>query len=322
MKAVRVHKTGGLEVLKLEDIPEPRPGSGQVLIRHEAIGVNFIDIYFRSGLYKTPLPFTVGLEGAGTIAEIGLHVVGLKPGDRVAYIGPLGAYAQSSVVPQDRVVKLPSEISFKTGAAAMVQGITAHYLAKSTYPIKKGDVCLVHAAAGGVGLLLTQVAKLCGATVIGTVSTEEKAALARQAGADYVILYSQKDFVAEVRTFTGGQGVQVVYDGVGQATFDKSLDCLARRGMMVLYGQASGAVAPIDLSVLNQKGSLYVTRPGINAYIADRQEYAQRAEDVFTWVRKKKITINVHHEFPLEQAKEAQKALEERRTTGKVILVP
>jgi NADPH2:quinone reductase len=322
MKAVRIHAPGGPEALKYEDVPEPAPGPGQVLVKLEAAGVNFIDVYFRTGLYKAPLPLTIGLEGAGTVTALGPGVADLKVGDRVAYTGIPGSYAQLNVAPADRVVKLPESVALKHGAAAMLQGMTAHYLVKSSYPLKPGDVCLVHAAAGGMGLLLCQLGKMLGATVIGTVSTEEKAALARQAGADHVILYTEQDFEPEVKRLTGGRGVDVVYDGVGAATFDKGLSCLRPRGVMVLYGQASGPVPPLDLQVLNQRGSLYVQRPSLNHHIATREELVQRAGDVLGWIRDGKLRLRVEHQFPLAQAAEAHRALEGRKTTGKILLIP
>jgi NADPH2:quinone reductase len=265
---------------------------------------------------------TVGLEAAGTVTAVGRGVTDLKPGDRVAYTGVPGSYAEMNVAPADRLVKLPPKLSFKDGAAAMLQGMTAHYLAVSTYPLKKGDVCLVHAAAGGVGLLLCQIARMRGATVIGTVSTEEKAALAREAGAEHAILYTRQDFEAEVKRITGGGGVHVIYDGVGATTFDKGLNCLRPRGMMVLFGQSSGPVPPLDLGILNVKGSLFVTRPSLNAYIATREELVQRAGEVLGWVQDGELKLRMEHQFPLAQAAEAHRALEGRKTTGKILLLP
>jgi NADPH2:quinone reductase len=279
-------------------------------------------VYFRTGQYKAPLPLTIGLEGAGTVTAVGGGVTDVKVGDRVAWTGVPGAYAQAAVVPADRLVKLPDGLTFKDGAAAMLQGMTAHYLAVSTYPLKKGDVCLVHAAAGGVGLLLCQMAKMRGATVIGTVSTEEKAALARAAGADHVILYTKTDFEAEVKRLTGGAGVHVNYDGVGATTFDKGLNCLRARGLMVLYGQASGPVPPLDLQILNARGSLFVTRPSLNHHIASREELVARAGDVLGWIRDGKVKLRLEHQFPLAEAAAAHRALEGRKTTGKILLLP
>jgi NADPH2:quinone reductase len=323
MKAIRIHQLGGPEVLAYEDVPEPQPGEGQALVRVEAAGVNYIDVYFRTGLYKGPsLPFTPGQEAGGTVAAAGPGVTGVAVGDRVAYTGVHGAYAELAAVPADRLIKLPDGVSARQGAAAMLQGMTAHYLACSTYPLKPGDACLVHAAAGGVGQLLCQIAKLRGARVLGTASTEEKARLAREAGADEVILYTRQDFAAEARRLTGGRGVQVVYDGVGRDTFDKSLDSLARRGTLVLFGQASGPVPPFDPAILNTKGSLYLTRPSLGHYIAERGELMQRAADVLGWIAEGKLRLSIGLELPLAQAAEAHRALEGRRTTGKVLLLP
>ncbi len=322
MKAIRVHAPGGPEVLRLEEIPPPVPGPGQVLVKVEAVGVNFIDVYQRTGLYPIPPPFTPGQEAAGHVTAVGTGVTAPQVGDRVAYTGVLGAYAEYAAVPADRVVKLPPAVSAKQGAAAMLQGMTAHYLSATTYPLKQGDTCLVHAAAGGVGLLLCQMAQLRGARVLGTVSTREKAALARAAGADEVILYSEQDFELEVKRLTGGAGLQVVYDSVGRTTFEKGLNCLARRGMMVLYGQSSGSVGPFDPQVLNQKGSLFLTRPTLAHYIADRAELLARAGDVLGWVESGALKLRIAHEFPLAQAGEAHRQLEGRKTTGKVLLLP
>jgi NADPH2:quinone reductase len=321
VKAIRIHETGGPETLRYEDVPDPTPGRGEALVRVGAAGVNFIDIYFRTGLYPYVIPGTLGLEAAGSVAAVGAEVTDVRTGDRVAYTGVPGAYAELAIVPADRLVKLPDGVSFRDGAAAMLQGMTAHYLATSTYALRAGDTCLVHAAAGGVGLLLCQIAKLRGATVIGTTSSEEKAALARGAGADHVILYTRQDFVAETRRLTGGAGVHVVYDGVGVSTFMKGLDCLRPRGFMVLFGQASGPVPPFDLSLLNLKGSLYITRPGLPTYIASREELVARAADVLGWIAASSLRLRVEHTFPLRDAAEAHRALEGRRTTGKVVLL-
>jgi NADPH2:quinone reductase len=323
MKAIRIHQTGGPEALRFEDVPDPEPQAGQALVRIEAAGVNFVDVYFRTGLYKgPPLPFVAGQEAAGTVAAVGPGVAEVAVGDRVAWVGIHGAYAQLAVVPAARLVKLPDGVSTHQGAAAMLQGITAHYLATSTHPLQAGDTCIVHAAAGGVGQLLCQIAKLRGAKVFATVSTEEKAKIARAAGADEVILYSQHDFSAEVKRLNGGRGVRVIYDGVGKATFEQGLDTLLPRGLMVLFGQASGPVPPFDLSVLNPKGSLYVTRPSMIHYIADREELMWRAGDVLAWIAEGKLRLSVDREMPLEQAADAHRALEGRETTGKVLLVP
>lgn len=322
MKAIRVHAPGGPEALTYEDVAEPTAGAGQAVIKVGASGVNYIDVYFRTGQYKAPLPLTVGLEGAGTVTAVGSGVGDVKVGDRVAWTGVAGSYAEAIAVPADRLVKLPDGLSFKDGAAAMLQGMTAHYLVVSTYPLKKGDTCLVHAAAGGMGLLLCQMAKMLGATVIGTVSTEEKAALAKAAGADHVILYTKQDFETEVKRITGAAGVHVVYDGVGASTFEKGFSCLRPRGLMALYGQASGPVGPLDLQILNTKGSLFVTRPSLNHHIASREELVKRAGDVLGWIRDGKIRLRLEHQYPLAQAAEAHRQLEARRTTGKILLIP
>jgi len=322
VKAIRIHSLGGPEVLTWEDVPNPQPGEGQALVRVEASGVNFIDVYFRTGLYKGPaLPFILGQEAAGTVAALGPGVTGVAVGDRVAYTLVHGAYAELAAVPAARLVRLPDGVSARQGAAAMLQGMTAHYLATSTYPLKPGDVCLVHAAAGGAGQLLCQIAKLRGARVLGTTSNEEKARIAREAGADEVINYTEQDFAAEVKRLTGGRGVQVVYDSVGQATFDKSLDSLVPRGTMVSFGQSSGKVPPVDISILNTKGSLYLTRPSLGHYIASREELMQRAGDVLGWIAEGKLRLSIGLELPLAEAAEAHRALEGRRTTGKVLLM-
>jgi NADPH2:quinone reductase len=316
VKAVRVHTPGGPEVLRYEDVPDPAAGPGQVLVKIEAAGVNFFDVYQRTGLYRVPTPFIIGQEAAGVVTAVGPGVTDVKVGDRVAYVHVPGAYAEYAVVPVGHVVPLPDGVTFKQAAAAMLQGMTAHYLATTTYPLKPGDRCLVHAAAGGAGLLLCQIAKMRGAHVIGTVSTREKAALAREAGADEVILYTEQDFATEVK------GVQVVYDSVGKTTFEKGLDVLAPRGMMVLFGQSSGPVAPIDPQILNRKGSLFLTRPTLVHYTATRAEVLARAGDVFGWVREGKLKLRIGLELPLAQAAEAHRQLEARKTTGKVLLLP
>jgi NADPH2:quinone reductase len=323
MQAIRVHQTGGPEVLRYEEVPDPTPGPGEAVVRVEAAGVNFIDVYHRTGLYKVPsLPFTLGQEGAGTVEAVGEGVTELHPGDRVAWTSVPGSYAGKAAVPVARLVPLPEGVTARQGAAAMLQGMTAHYLACSTYPLKPGDTCLVHAAAGGVGLLLCQIAKLRGARVLGTTSTEEKAALARAAGADEVILYTEKDFVAEVKRLTDGKKVQVVYDSVGKTTFEKGLDCIVPRGMMVTFGQSSGSIPPFDPSILNVKGSLYLTRPSLFHYIATREELLLRAGDVLGWIAQGKLRLRTEFEFPLAQTADAHRALEGRKTTGKVLLVP
>ena len=322
MKAVRVHTTGGPEVLQYEDVPAPEPGARQVVVKIAAAGVNFVDVYQRRGLYPVPLPFTAGQEAAGTVTQVGSGAGDVKLGDCVAYTGVLGAYAELAVVPADRLVPLPEDVSARQAAALMLQGMTAHYLATNTYPLQPGDTCLVHAAAGGVGLLLCQIAKFRGARVIGTVSTAAKAELAREAGADEVILYTERDFEEEVKRLTGGAGVRVVYDSVGQTTFAKGLNCLARRGMMVLYGQSSGPVAPLDLQVLSQKGSLFATRPTLHHYVVTRAELLARAGEVMTWVRAGRLKLRIGGEFALAQAGEVHRQLEARRTTGKLLLIP
>src|SRR2546429_1077163 len=314
MKAIRVHAPGGPDALRCEDIERPAPGPGQVLVKIEAAGVNFIDVYQRTGLYKVPLPFTLGQEAAGSVAAVGPGVKEPKVGDRVAYTSILGAYAEYAVVPAERVVVLPDGVSTKQGAAAMLQGMTAHYVATTTYPLKPGDACLVHAAAGGVGLLLCQVAKLRGARVLGTVSTPEKAALACAAGADEVIRYTEQDFEPEVKRLTNGAGLQVIYDSVGKTTLEKGLSCLAPRGMMVLFGQSSGPVGPFDPQVLSQKGSLFPTRPTLAHYILTRPDLVARAGEVLGWIKSGKRE--------LAQAAEAHRLLEGRKTTGKVLLIP
>jgi len=322
MKAIRVHASGGPEVLRYEDVPQPVPGPREALIKIDAAGVNYIDVYQRTGRHPTPPPYTLGQEAAGTVAALGSEVGDVRPGDRVAYTGILGGYAEYAVVPAERLVALPDGVSTKRGAAAMLQGMTAHYLACTTYPLKPGDTCLVHAAAGGVGLLLCQIAKLRGARVLGTVSTEAKAGLAREAGADEVILYTERDFEQEVTRLTGGAGVQVIYDSVGKTTFEKGLSCLARRGMMVLYGQSSGSVDLLDPQVLNQKGSLFLTRPTLAHYVATRAELEMRAGEVLGWIRERRIEVRIGQEFSLADAAEAHRQLEARRTVGKVLLIP
>ncbi len=323
MQAIRIHEHGGPEVLRHEQVPDPAPGPGQALIRLAAIGVNFIDVYFRTGLYKPAgLPFTPGQEGAGTVEAVGEGVTEVATGDRVAWTGVQGSYAELATVPADRLVKLPAGLDFRQGAAALLQGMTAHYLACSTYSLKPGDTCLVHAAAGGVGLLLCQIARLRGARVFGTASTPEKAALAREAGAEEVILYTEHDFAVEVRRLTGGRGVQAVYDGVGRTTFDGSLACLAPRGMLVLFGQSSGPVPPFDPARLAAGGSLFLTRPSLAHYMAQREELLERAADVLGWIVAERLRLRIGAEYPLAEAAAAHRALEGRETTGKVLLIP
>lgn len=321
MKAVRVHVPGDPDVMKYEDVPDPTPKPTEALVKLEAAGVNFIDVYFRTGQYKSAMPMILGLEGSGTVVAVSENAAGIKVGDRVAYTGVSGAYAQLAAVPTDRLIKIPSEITARQAGAAMLQGITAHYLATSTYPLKRGDTCLIHAAAGGVGLLLCQIAKIRGARVIGTVGTEEKGKLAREAGADEVILYTKQEFDAEVKRITQGKGVQVVYDSVGETTFAKGLDCLAPRGMMVLFGQSSGAVKSIDPQVLNQKGSLFLTRPTIVHHISTRQDLLDRSGELFGWMSAGKVKVRIGGEFALKDVAEAHRQLEGRKTTGKLLLV-
>ncbi|MEE9169401.1 MAG: quinone oxidoreductase [bacterium] len=322
MKAIQIRQFGGPEAMQYVEVPVPSPGQNQVLVKLGACGINFIDVYQRTGLYKVELPYILGLEGAGVITEIGTDVEGFSVGDQVAYTGVPAAYAEYGLVPAAKLVHLPEGLDSRSGAAAMLQGMTAHYLAHSAYPLKPGDTCLVHAAAGGVGLLLAQMAKQCGARVFGTVSTEEKARLAEEAGADEVILYTQQDFEEEVKRLTGGKGVNVVYDSVGKDTFDKSLNCLVLRGMMVLYGQSSGPVPPFDPTVLNTKGSLFLTRPSLFHYIADRASLEERAGEVLGWVSSGRLKLRIEHTFPLSEAAEAHRSLEGRKTTGKVLLIP
>jgi NADPH2:quinone reductase len=322
MRAVRIHEVGGPEVLQLDTVADPAPGPAEAVVRMEAIGVNFIEIYQRNGLYKHPRPFTLGTEGAGTVVAVGSEVESVRVGDRVASHDLRGAYADLAMARAERLVTLPDGLSARDGAAAMVQGMTAHYLATSVYALQPGDRCLVHAAAGGVGLLLCQIAKRRNAIVIGTVSNEEKGRLARAAGADEIILYTKQDFVEEVRRLTGGALVQVVYDSVGATTFEKSLDCLAPRGTLASFGQSSGPVAPIDPLVLSRKGSLILTRPTLAHFVATRDELVWRAGEVLGWVRDGSLSLRVDREVPLAHAVEAHRALEGRRTTGKVLLVP
>jgi len=322
MKAIRVHEFGSVEVMRYEDVPLPEPGAGEARVKLEAIGVNYIDIYHRSGQYKGALPLTLGQEGAGVVDAIGPGVTEVKPGDRVAFAGAQGSYAQYVIAPAWRLVPVPEAIGAQQAAAVMLQGMTAHYLTHSAYPLQPGNVALVHAAAGGVGLLLVQIARRRGARVIGTVSTEEKAQLARQAGADEVILYTQTDFEQEVKRLTNGQGVHVVYDSVGRTTFDKSLNCLRPRGYLVLFGQSSGAVPPLDPQVLNTKGSLFLTRPTLGHYTADRQELLGRASALFGWMASGQLEVRIDVTFPLAQAAEAHRYMEARRSRGKVLLNP
>jgi NADPH2:quinone reductase len=322
MKAIRVERYGGPEALSMAEAPTPSPGAGEALVRIEAAGVNFIDIYQREGLYPLPLPFTPGSEGAGVVEATGPGVAGTAVGDRVAYAGAIGAYAERAVVPSWRLVKVPDGMDTATAAALMLQGMTAHYLTHDAFSLKAGDACLVHAAAGGVGLLLVQMAKRRGARVIGTVSTPEKARLARGAGADEVVLYTEEDFEAAVRRLTGGKGVSVVYDSVGKATFEKSLGCLSPRGLLALYGQSSGPVPPFDPQVLNARGSLFLTRPSLAHYTATREELLRRAGDVLGWAASGEIKVRIDARLPLAEAAEAHRRLAGRGTSGKLLLLP
>ncbi|HVZ83846.1 MAG TPA: quinone oxidoreductase [Terracidiphilus sp.] len=322
MKAIQIHETGGPEVLRLDELPIPEPGPGQVLIRVEAVGVNFIETYFRKGTYKATLPLTLGSEGAGTVEKLGPGVTAFAEGDLVASVSIMGSYAEYALVPAEKLVKVPSRVTPEQAAAAMLQGMTAHYLAYSTFELKAGDTALVHAGAGGVGLLLTQVAVRLGAKVITTVSTEEKAALSREAGAAEVILYTEQDFEVEVKRITDGKGVDVVYDSVGKTTFEKSLNCLRPRGLLALFGASSGPVPPFDLIQLAGKGSLFVTRPTLWHYVATRQELEWRAGKILDWVATGELKLRMEHVYPLAEAAQAQIDLEARKTTGKILLEP
>lgn len=322
MKAIVVRAHGGPEVMALETVPDPLAGPGHAVVRMESIGVNFIDIYFRRGQYSAAVPYTPGTEGAGVVVAVGDDVTAVAVGDRVASQNFIGAYAELALARADRLVPLPDGMSMRDGAAALLQGMTAHYLAASTHTLQAGDCCLVHAAAGGVGLLLCQIARRHGAFVIGTVSTAEKATLATEAGANETILYTRQDFVTEVKRITGGVGVQVVYDSVGNTTFLKGLDCLAPRGMMVLFGQSSGPVQPIDPQLLSQKGSLFLTRPALPSYVATPADLRWRAGDVLAWVHDGSLRLRLDRELPLARAADAHRALEARETTGKVLLAP
>ncbi len=322
MKSIRVHQFGGPEVLSLDEIPRPDPAEGEAVVRIEAVGVNFIDVYQRTGQYRGGLPLTLGQEAAGSVEAVGAGVNEVRPGDRVAYASVQGSYADYAVVPAWRLVRIPSGIDVQPAAAVMLQGMTAHYLTHSTFVVQRDQTTLVHAAAGGVGLLLVQILKRQGARVLGTVSTEEKARLARGAGADEVILYSQADFEAEVRRLTDGRGVDVVFDSVGRDTFDKSLNCLRPRGMMVLFGQSSGAVPPFDPQILNAKGSLFLTRPTLAHYTADGDELHRRAGDLFAWMKAGELQVRVDRTFRLSEAPDAHRYLESRQSKGKVLLLP
>jgi NADPH2:quinone reductase len=322
MKAIQVQKTGGPEVLTRVDLPVPKASANEAVVKIAASGVNFIDVYFREGRYPAALPFTDGQEAAGTVTEVGSDVKRVKVGDRVAYSNVMGTYAEYAAVPADRLVHVPDKITDQQAAAAMLQGMTAHYLINTTYPLKKDETALIHAAAGGVGLLLVQMAKNIGAHVIGTAGTEEKAKLAREAGADEVIVYATQDFEAETRRLTGGKGVHVVYDGVGKSTFEKGLNVLRPRGYMVLFGGASGPVPPFDPIVLSQKGSLFLTRPSLIHYVALREELEQRSGDVFAMITAGKLKLRISQTYKLEEVQQAHRDLEGRKTTGKILLVP
>lgn len=322
MKAIRVESFGGPEALRLAELPEPKAGPGQLCVRVEAAGVNFIDVYHRTGLYPNPLPLVPGQEGAGTVQRVGPGVEGFREGDRVGWASVMGGYAERALVPAASAVRLPERVDARAAAAVLLQGMTAHYLCTSTYPLKPGDTCLVHAAAGGVGLLLVQMAKKRGARVIGTVGSEDKALLARDAGADEVVLYDQEDFVAAARRLTGGRGVQVVYDGVGKATVARGLDALAPLGMMVSFGNASGPVDPIDPLALSRKGSLFLTRPTLGHYVAERAILERRAGDVLGAVADGSLRVRIDRAYPLAEAAEAHRALQARQTTGKLLLLP
>src|SRR5271170_6915902 len=322
MKAIQIKQTGGPEVMELVELPVPQPKANEAVVKIAAAGVNFIDVYNREGRYKAALPLVLGQEAAGVVSAVGSDVGGVAVGDRVAYTMALGSYAPYAAVPADRLVKIPAGVGEREAAAVLLQGMTAHYLVYDTYPLKKGETALVHAAAGGVGLLLVQMAHSIGARVIATVSTEEKAKLAREAGADEVILYTHSDFEAETKRLTGGKGVDVVYDSVGKTTFDKGLNILRPRGMMVLFGGSSGAVPPFDLIALSQKGSLYVTRPTLLHYIATREELAARSGAVFGMLASGKLSLRIEHIYPLAEAQQAHRDLEGRKTTGKLLLIP
>lgn len=322
MKAIQVAEVGGAEALTLVDLPIPTPGPNEALVQIKAAGVNFIDVYYREGRYPAPRPFINGQEAAGIVTSIGAEVSDVKPGDRVAYTGVLGSYAQYAAVPANRLVHVPEELDLNQAAAAMLQGMTAHYLSHSTYPIQRGETALIHAAAGGVGLLLVQMVKKLGARVIGTAGSEEKARLAREAGADDVITYTIEDFETETLRLTEGKGVHVIYDGVGKTTFEKDLNVLRPRGYLVLFGGASGAVPPLDLMKLTQKGSLFITRPSLAHYIASREELDRRSHHIMQMIRRGGLKLRMHGTYPLAHAPDAHRDLEGRKTTGKVLLIP
>ena len=322
MKAIRVHEAGGPEVLRFEEVPTPELGPDEVRVKTEAIGVNFIDVYFREGLYPGTFPLTPGFEAAGEVLAVGSEVTEFQVGDRVAHSKVMGSYAEQISAPASQLIEMPPDLDFETAAATLLQGMTAHYLSHSTYPLAAGETALIHAAAGGVGLLLVQIAKMLGAQVIGTVSSQEKADLAREAGADEVILYTETDFEAEVDRLTDSQGVEVVYESVGKTTFDQSLNCLKQRGYLVLYGQSSGPVPPVDPQILNAKGSLFLTRPSLFHYISTREALLARAGPLLTWVTEGKLKVRIGERFALSEASEAHRRLEGRKTMGKVLLIP
>ena len=322
MNSIRVHKTGGPEELRIEELPDPVPGPGELVVNIEAIGVNYLDIYQREGHYAVQRPFTPGSEAAGTVRALGSGVSDFRVGDRVVSQAMRGAYASRAVVAADRVVKIPDGVTSKVAAAVFLQGLTAHYLTTSTFPLKHGDACLVHAAAGGVGLLLCQMAKKRGALVIATASTPEKLELAREAGAAETINYTTRDFVIEVKRVTADAGVAVVYDSVGRTTFEGSLNSLRKRGMLALFGQSSGPVPPLDPQILNRKGSLFLTRPTLNDYVATRDELVERSNELFGWVKDGSLKVRIGAEFPLVRAADAHRALTSRKTTGKIVLIP
>jgi NADPH2:quinone reductase len=320
MKAIQVYETGGPERMQLVEVPTPTPGPHEALVRIAASGVNFIDIYYRTGLYKADLPITPGSEGAGTVETVGAEVTEVTKGERVAYAMARGSYAEFAVVPAAQLIPIPEHLDFQSAAAAMLQGMTAHYLTHSTYPLKAGDSCLIHAAAGGAGGLMVQMAHMLGARVFGTVSNDEKARIASEHGADEVIIYTRQDFQAEVKRLTGGAGVDVVYDSVGQTTFEKSLNSLRPRGLLALFGQSSGPVPPFDPNILNAKGSLFLTRPSLAYYVRTREELLWRAGDVLRWLVTGKLKLRIDRVYPLAEAAEAHRALESRATAGKVML--
>jgi NADPH2:quinone reductase len=322
MKAIQASQAGGPEVLKRADLPVPEPKPNEALVQIKAAGINFVDVYYREGRYPTKIPFVPGMEAAGVVTAVGSEVTNLKPGDRVAYSGVMGSYAEYAAVPGSVLVRIPDELDFNQAAAAMLQGMTAHYLSHSTYPLQHGETALIHAAGGGVGRLLVQMAKHLGARVIATAGSEEKARLAQQAGADECIVYTTEDFEAETKRLTDGKGVHVVYDGVGKATFEKDLNVLRLRGYLVLFGGSSGPVPPFDLIKLSHKGSLFITRPTLAHYTATREELEQRSSEVLEMIAKEKLELRIHATYPLEQAEQAHRDLEGRKTTGKLLLIP